>query len=97
MAEVKFSVVKLFEGLTHLNSMADVMSDPEKGIKFAAIAIADDESIEKSRKDPSFLNPYLIQIKAKEPEEVADIIANFTQALASFSQRLMPKGPSAKK
>jgi len=88
--EKKMSVVQVFEGMTLVSKLEDVLTDPEKGPRFAAIALADDETIKKSRKDPSALLPYILQVEAMAPEEVASVIRNFSEKLKDFSMSLLP-------
>jgi hypothetical protein len=90
--EKKLSVIQMFEGLTLITKMEDLLTDPEKGIRFAAVSIADDESIKKSRKDSTFLNAYIFQVEGMDPMEVAAIIRNFSEKLSIFSMSLLPKG-----
>ena len=86
----KFSTIQLFEGLTVVSKFEDLLTDPTKGPRLAAIAIADDESIKKSRKDQTFLNAFIQRVELMEPEEVAEVIRNFSEKVKDFSTRMTP-------
>ena len=91
------SVVQMFEGLTHVSNLEEMLRDAEKGIIFAALYYADDETIKKSRKDKSAMLPYILQVEKMDADEVAKTISFFMGKLAAFSIAIMPKDLSKKK
>lgn len=86
--EKKISTVQLFLGLTLVKTLEELTEDPEKGLKFLAVYLSDDETLKKFRKDPEALLPYILQAEAMDPEDAMDCVGFFSSQLIKFSQRM---------
>ena len=88
------SVIAMFHGLTRVTKFEDFLTDPDKGIEFAAIYLADDATLKKFRTDPTALLPYILQVEEMPSGEVAKIISFFSGELTVFSRAITPKDPA---